>query len=1234
MRRTLVVMTTVAVLASVLAIGPANAGSAVIEIDQVGGRDVKAGEVKGKLFGKTLAEGIAIPSSAAPDAPAARPLVADAGDSPFVASGSTAVLLGAGFGGTDPYAFSWSTTAGTLEGADSATALVDATGVAPGIYTATLAITDGAGASDSDTVSFVVYEPVESTLLDETRADATPGVLGIGAPGTIEFEFTVPENTSRITLHVEWGVPTNDYDLRVLRPDGSEAISSGNAPGEFEDTAVSDPVPGTWTAAVDKFATLPDDVTVVVTGTGVPADPRPVVRSGGPYRFAVGAPQPIGGSVTGGAQPVSAGWDTDENGLLDVSGTSFTGGFGEGRRLITLKATDANGLERRETTSVLVASTARLAAETTAITVIALNDSGINPYHLEFSAQTYPDPDVLALTGSFTKHPSQYIPGFPADAQAIPITLGKGYFPVDDARGPDANGDGVPDGSIWDQKSGSAPWGLEFGKLYWIPGTKIVGAIQPGTLSCSNCAVGAHVILDDDGHGTGSSSVSAGNRYGYCPTCLIVLGKGLGSGTSTTTQYAWADINSNSWGTLANLPLDLGFQLIGSDPARATREAVERGQTVLFAAGNGAANAFDSPSPTYGTSTTGPDWNVVVGAIRRDNQRAIVGEGTPAHLSSWGDGNLPSACRTGTVSQCAFGGTSAATPYTAGVFGTVLTAIRRQIGDGAAGQRPGQVVAEGFPIAGSPYLSDGKLTRGELREAVLKTALPLNQDNAQQIPIYPYPLTAPYNGDINVLFEGYGAATPNSAKRAIDVLLGKMQLPVRAAEDRWFEIDRQVRDSLWGGHDRDGDGTSDPAAPLGAFGLGVADVETTEALLVSLAKITNATSLDSLTQQQTGANAHTYWLHRSSEGEPQVADSCANGVTYMDQSDSAGDHEPCFTNRATSVLAAFRPLGMWPTVTDADFAIPAGSNVTIDLWIASDQVTVARPSGVLMATDRVLGEGAGTPTPLIGSGPWISQGSPVVVSPLPAGVTIDQNMCEELGESCWNRLSWSFDTTRHAIAGEQLTFQVALIGVRAWSFGYEGQHRSKITITPAPIPAELDHGVTITEPAEGAKVPDQTPFTASGFASFPALGTTEAGDHPAAKRVDVSVDDPTFANAIEATLTLNADETAGSWSAPIPGLAPGSHTIYAKARLGDIDSPVTHRTFTALDIKTTPRVQWQIVPDGASPSADGWTSATGVLEYSFQFDTRAYGSGSFDIYTRLLEGGAQTAITSVRARFR
>ena len=55
---------------------------------------------------------------------------------------------------------------------------------------------------------------------------------------------------------------------------------------------------------------------------------------------------------------------------------------------------------------------------------------------------------------------------------------------------------------------------------------------------------------------------------------------------------------------------------------------------------------------------------------------------------------------------------------------------------------------------------------------MLKTAFPLNQDN--QPSTYPFPLTAPYvTPETNMLFEGYGAATPESAKRAIDVILGR-----------------------------------------------------------------------------------------------------------------------------------------------------------------------------------------------------------------------------------------------------------------------------------------------------------------------------------------------------------------------------------------------------------------------------------------------------------------------------
>ncbi|MBI2773760.1 MAG: S8 family serine peptidase [Chloroflexi bacterium] len=1229
-------------LSSLLTIGPSVAGTASISIDSVGGNKIKNGAVQGTLFGKTLVSGTAIPGSVAPAPPQAKPLVADAGDSGFVPSGGTVTLLGTGYGGTSPYSFAWTASAGALAGADAATAQVDTTSVAPGTYTASLTITDSTGATAFDMVKYVVSAASDATLLDQSKADLTPGVLGAGAPGTISFPFTVPVNTVSLVVRISWGQGVNDYDLRVIDANGAQACSNGDGVPTTSETCspTIKIVPGAWTVAVDKFATVTDTVRAVVTAKVATADPRPVVSSGGPYKFAVGTTQAIAGSVSGGTAPVSVGWDTDEDGVLDRTGTSFTGVFPEGRRIITIRATDAAGLERRETTSVLVARPDRLAAETTALTVIAVNDTGVNPYHLEYSATTYPDPDVLALTANFTKHPSEYISGYPKDAQAIPATLGKGYFPVDDARGPDANGDGVPDGSIWDLKSATKPWGLEYGKLYWIPGTKIVGAIQPGSFACSNCAAGSHVILDDDGHGSGSTSVSTGNRYGYCPTCLLVISKGLSGAMVASTALPWVDVNSNSWGTVANAPLDLGFQLLGTDPGKPSRDAVERGQTVLFAAGNGTANAFDTTSPVYGTSTAGPDWNVVVGAIRRDNERAIVGDGTPAHLSSWGDGNLPSACRTGTVSQCAFGGTSAATPYTAGIFGTVLTSVRRQLGDGGVGQRAGQVIAEGFPVAGSAYLADGKLTRAELREAVLKTAFPLNQDNTQSIPIFPYPWTAPYNGDINVIFEGYGAATPNSAKRAVDVLLGKAALPTRDAEDRWFAIDRQIRDSLWGGYDRDGNGSTDSFAALGAFGITEANVRSADAQMIAIAKVANAITLSALTQT-TGANTQTFWLHRSSEGEPQLVDSCGNAVEYMDQSDTSGDRDPCFSNRATSVLAAYRPLGIWPASSDTTAPLPAGSTVTVELWVALSEVSVLRPTGVLMAGDRVLGTGSGTPTPAIGSGLWISQGFPVNPNlingapTLPTGVKIDQNKCKELGEACWNKLTWSFTTTRHAIAGEQLTFQAALIGARAFAFGYEAQHRSKISIDVASAPAgELDFGTAFTSPAEGAKLPDNVGFDATGSVTFPALGTTEAGDHPTLKRVYVSVDDATFANPTEASVFLNDGGTRGTWRAPIGGLAAGAHTIYARAQIDTNASPVSQRSVTVEDVNTTPRVQYQIVRAGTVPIADGWKAATGLLSYSFEFDTRTYGKGDFTINVRLIEGGLTTATASLNAKFR
>ncbi|QZY28977.1 S8 family serine peptidase [Nocardioides coralli] len=1172
LRAAAVLLTALAVLA------PAAAAGSQIDVATVGGQEVRKGKVKGKLSGEVDVRGSALTGDT--QAPQ-QPLVADAGDSSYVEAGDRAALLGAGFGGTEPYSFSWSSTAGEVVGSDAPTAALETAGLAPGRYPVTVRVTDADGRTASDEVVVVVYETTQQTLLEETKSDSTPGVTGTGQD--VLFPFEVPAGVSSMAIDLTWGVPTNDYDLEVIDPDGNVKASSGNAPPEYEQTQVSKPVAGTWTVRAEKYATVADDVTASVVAQTAGADPRPEVSAGGPYTFTPEEVQQLEGDVTGGAAPVTVAWDLDEDGVFETEGASPVADLDEGRHLVTLKATDADGLERRQTTSVLVASPERLAADTTAVTVVGVADSGINPYHLEFSAQTYPDPDVLALTNDFTRHPSEYIPGYPADAEALPITLGQGYFPAADRP-------------IWNGNETVKP-----GKMYWIPGTKIIGAVDAGGSTGVTSGDDAHPILDDNGHGSGSASVSTGNRYGYCPTCLLVVVEALDE--TVVAGLPWVDISSNSFGYIGGLPI--GLVTGGS---KETKAAAERGQTTLFAAGNGVGNAFDVPISTYGSDQTGPDWNITVGALRRDNQRAIVGDGIPVHLSAWGDGNLPSACRTGTVGQCAFGGTSAATPYTAGVFGTVLTEVRQALGDGQSGQKPGQVVATGLPLDESVYLADGELTRAELREVVLKTAQPLNTDNDPSP--YPYPLTAPYT-DANVLFEGYGAATPESAQRATDVLLGRTQLPEREFEDEFFVLDRQVRDSLYGGYDRDADGTADSEALAGGLGMGVSEVADVAGALKALDKVA-AAEAPALTEVR-GANTLTYYLHRRYAGDPGGEAACATGSNEqsMSRQDTEGDLEPCFESRVTSVVAGFRPLGIFPSEDELDTPLPAGSTVSVDMYLAAETPSAVRPTGVLMATDREIGTGTGAVQPVVASGP--------------GGAA-----CETMGEACWTRWTIEFETTRPAFIGEQLTVQIGMVGARSWAFGHEGAHASKVSIVPAEVPATgFEFGATITEPADGATVPAGESPVAGGSYAFPDRGEdpTGAGDHPVTERVEVSVDDPSFGKPVEAAL----DPETGTWSAPLGDLAEGEHTVYARAMVDRTASEVTTSTFT---VAPSSVVEWQVVSRNSADDPRAWQPATGVEAWSYRFDTAAYGSGRKLIVTRLVEDGAETARTAVRARFR
>ncbi|MBA2950831.1 S8 family serine peptidase [Streptomyces himalayensis] len=1139
--------------ASLLPAAAAAADGSDVRVTTVGGQEVVDGTVPQPVSGSVDVTGTARTGSRGA-APAPAPLHADAGDSSFVAVGQKAVLLGSAYGGTAPYSWAWTAERGTISGADSASTSFDTTGLDAGTYEVRLTVTDAAGGTVSDTVKVVVVRETTAELLNETKADPTPGVFPTGQ--AVEFPFDVPSGVASLDVTLSWTTTAQDYDLRVADPSG-EIVALSESADHPERTSVSSPRAGTWKVVAVKWATLTDEVTARVVATQRPADPRPVVDAGGPYEFETGAEQRLSGTVSGGTGPVEAAWDLDTDGRFDDgTGATVTPELPEGRHMVTLKATDATGLERRETTSVLVGSADRLAAGPP-VTVIGIADTGINPYHLEFSARTYPDPDVLALTKNFTRHPSEYIPGYPAFAPALPVTLGKGYLPVEDKE-------------LW--TSGRVPGGT----LHWIPGTKIIGAY-------SSSMDGDHPVLDDNGHGTGSASVAAGNRYGYCPSCLLVMVEGLDE--TVATKYPWVDITSHSFGYIGGAPV--GPVLSGEE---VTKDAAERGQTVLFAAGNGVGNAFDVPVSTWHSDQTGPDWNITVGALRRDDQRAVVGDGIPVHLSSWGIGSLPSACHTGVLCQDQFSGTSAATPYTAGVFGTTLQRVRDTIGDPRAGQKTGQAVAEGTALPESVYLDDGRLTRGELREAVLKNAFPLGEDD---LPSASWPLASPYSAG-NVLFEGYGAATPETARRAVDVLLGRALLPERPVEDDFFATDRAIRDTIWGGYDRDGDGTEDRASLPTGLSAGLDDVATLDGSLAVLRRTLDAQNGAQKEQggQDQGphsAQAYRYYLHQGPD--------CA-GERMMDRIDRDDDADGCAVGDTLSSAAPYLPTAAHPATDTLDAPLAAGSQVRAELYVRTRApAALVGPTVVLLATDREIGRGKAAAQPVTGA---------------------------------WTRFTIEFDTARHAFIGEQLTVQLLSDTTALAVVGYEDGHATQLSIDPAPLPPSgLEFGVTIAAPSDGAQVAEGETVIAGGRYAFPDLGTDPegVGGRPETRRVQLSVDDETFASPVSARL----DEATGTWRAEAGRLDVGEHVLYARAVRDGTPSVVAKTTF-----RVTPdaHVEWQVVSRNAPVAAETWRRAAGLGAWSFPLATSSYGNGHRTIVVRLVERGTETARDTVRVRFR
>ncbi|MDQ4025111.1 MAG: S8/S53 family peptidase, partial [Actinomycetota bacterium] len=301
--------------------------------------------------------------------------------------------------------------------------------------------------------------------------------------------------------------------------------------------------------------------------------------------------------------------------------------------------------------------------------VVALIDTGVNPYSPAFR-----DTSPLAR-----RHPSTYLPGYPKDAIALRLTLG---VPYEEAL--------ERDEEVWRS--------IQSGKLYWVPGTRIVGAISfgAGGTSCPSPIqvppVGAffqgqcteHKILDDHGHGSMTASRAAGAPSSLAPGARIVAIEGLGArSVDWAADQGWIDVQSNSWLSLVPPPVPSGVTAAFS---RAASKML-----TLAASGNGTAYlAGFAPTPTYLLSTA-PPGVVLVGG--HDNGKTTLWAGAPPHVVADAYAGMTAIARSldkmrpDPIACC----TSAASPYAAGGAIALVTEARRLLGSAGTGVHAGLV---------------------------------------------------------------------------------------------------------------------------------------------------------------------------------------------------------------------------------------------------------------------------------------------------------------------------------------------------------------------------------------------------------------------------------------------------------------------------------------------------------------------------------------------------------------
>ena len=455
-------------------------------------------------------------------------------------------------------------------------------------------------------------------------------------------------------------------------------------------------------------------------------------------------------------------------------------------------------------------------------TVVAVIDFNFIPYHWDFLASKMPQHQDRVATNDLPldEAPDKWLPGFPSPKafdsyNRLDLTLEE-----KNGKAPLATNMAL-DRPKWLEVKPSTKDNVNY---YWMPGTKVIGAVDFGTTK----------MLGAPGdHGQGTTSSSVGNLHGTCPECLLLFVNIDGAGNAAIEQaiewamdQPWIDVITNSYG----LSAAVRDRLYSGSNVEAQRKATERGQTVLFSAGNGNDGSFVVPNTTSFSSQEGPDWIITVGAISpgEDNyyyrkgytgdaadktayHSSYSGTGKPVDIAGIGS-NYPTAYgaeQVGATGNSGFGGTSNATPQIAGTYARALHMARRDLPGPSRIQKNGVIARGGrydcAKVRPKCELGDGELTAAELRTRLLHGAI--HTETGVSPAGYG---SAPAVGEEEFLNEGHGSYFGRETGRIKDWLeeFERVLAPLEGraktldrpeGELEWMIVDSFCRQHLWGG---------------------------------------------------------------------------------------------------------------------------------------------------------------------------------------------------------------------------------------------------------------------------------------------------------------------------------------------------------------------------------------------------------------------------------------------------